>query len=148
MITLALHGGSPCTYFWLLHACWPLLLSAQPRLSEKSEHFNCLIIILSFFLFSRSTYSLVSLVDFLVPPSYLVPVYLVAPLPWLPSCTSMQGVSLNVPVLTATRGSCVECSYIAIENSGTQTQRSAPLWQSFSQYWRWDQCSLQSPPVF
>ena len=35
---------------WFLRAHWLLLLSAQPRLSKKSEHFNCLII---FFLFFR-----------------------------------------------------------------------------------------------
>ena len=66
---------------WFLRAFWLLLLSAQPRLSKKSEHFNCLIIIFSFVVSPRSTYFLVSLFNFLVPPSYFVPVYLVAPLP-------------------------------------------------------------------
>ena len=63
---------------WLLCARWSLLLSAQPQISGKSEHFNYLIIIFSFFVSPCSTYFLVSLVDFLVPPSYLVPVCLVA----------------------------------------------------------------------
>ena len=57
-----------------------------------------------FFVSSCGTYLLVSLVDFLVLPSYLVPVYLVDPLPCLPPCTSMWVVSPPVLVLTATRG--------------------------------------------
>ena len=89
---------------WLLRACWSLLLSEQPRLSEKIDNLNCLIIIFSFFVYPRSTYLIVSLVNFLVPPSYLVPLYHVAHLPCLPPCTSMRGVSPPVPVLTATRG--------------------------------------------
>ena len=35
---------------------------------EKSDHFNCLIIFFAFAIFPRSTYLLVSLVNFLVPP--------------------------------------------------------------------------------
>ena len=71
---------------------------------EKSEHFNCLIIIFFFFVYPRSTYLLVSLVDFLVLPSYLVSVYLVSPLLCLPPCTSIWGEYPTVTVLTATHG--------------------------------------------
>ena len=71
--------------------------------SQKNYHFNCLIIIFSFFVYSRSTFLLVSLVNVLVPPWYLGPVCLVDPLLCFPPCTSMWGASPPVPVLTATR---------------------------------------------